>query len=123
LVLASGTATISGSTLNNSTSFTYWTTTVANVKEVRLEAFTPTALSYQYIVTNADGRGLIMLPDGSVLDNTAGDRPVLPAGTLKVGTAWTGTMTLPSPMTVRYFGAAPGAGNAWQGKVAGMELR
>jgi hypothetical protein len=124
LVLASGTATIAGGNLSTTASYTYWTTNVAGVKEVRLEGFTPSALTYQYIVTNADGKGLIMLPDGAVVDNTAGgDRPVLPAGTLKVGTAWTGTMTLPSPMAVRQFGAAPGQGNAWRGTVAGMELR
>jgi hypothetical protein len=126
LVLASGTATISGGALSTTSDHTYWTTNVTGVKEVRLEGFIPQGakpMDYQYIVTNQDGRGLIMLPDGSVLDNTAGDRPVLPAGTLKVGTAWTGTMTLPSPMTVRYFGAAPGAGNAWQGRLAGMEFR
>jgi hypothetical protein len=94
------------------------------VTQVRLEGFTPTSLGFQYIVTNSDKKGLIMLPDGAVVDNTTGDdRPVLPAGTLKVGTAWTGTMTLPSPMDVRQFGAAPGQGNAWQGRVAGMEFR
>jgi hypothetical protein len=94
------------------------------VTQVRLEGFTPSALTYQYIVTNADGKGLIMLPDGAVVDNTmGGDRPVLPAGTLKVGVTWTGTMTLPSPMAVRQFGAAPGQGNAWRGTLAGMELR
>jgi hypothetical protein len=124
LVLASGTATISGGNLSTTADHTYWTVSVSNVTQVRLEGFTPSALTYQYIVTNADGKGLIMLPDGAVVDNTAGgDRPVLPAGTLKVGTAWTGTMTLPSPMHVRGFGAAPGQGNAWQGRVSGMELR
>jgi hypothetical protein len=124
LVLASGTATISGGNLSTTADHTYWTVNVANVTQVRLEGFTPSALTYQYIVTNADGKGLIMLPDGSVVDNTAGgDRPVLPAGTLKVGTAWTGTMALPSPMAVRQFGAAPGQGNAWQGRMTGMEFR
>jgi hypothetical protein len=127
LVLASGTATISGGNLSTTADHTYWTVSVSNVTQVRLEGFVPGGpkpLEYQYIVTNADGKGLIMLPDGAVVDNTAGgDRPVLPPGTLKVGTAWTGTMTLPSPMTVRQFGAAPGQGNAWRGTLAGMELR
>jgi hypothetical protein len=127
LVLASGTATISGGNLSTTADHTYWTVNVAGVTQVRLENYVPGGpkpLEFQYIVTNADGKGLIMLPDGSVVDNTAGgDRPVLPAGTLKVGTAWTGTMTLPSPMAVRQFGAAPGQGNAWRGTLAGMEFR
>lgn len=124
LVLASGTATIAGGALSTTADHTYWTVDVAGVTQVRLEGFTPSALTYQYIVTNADKKGLIMLPDGAVVDNTmGGDRPVLPPGTLKVGVAWTGTMTLPSPMHVRGFGAAPGQGNAWRGRVAGMELR
>lgn len=123
LVLASGTATIDGGALRNSTSYTYWTTAVAGVKEVKVEGFTPSTFSYQYIVTNAQGRGLIMLPDGSVVDNTAGDRPVLPAGTLRKDVPWTGAMTLPAPMDVRHFGAAPGQGNAWQGSIMKLELR
>lgn len=124
LVLASGTATIIGQRLNNSTSFTYWTASLPGVRTVTLTAFTPSSLNYQYILTTANSKGLIMLPDGSVQDNAGGsDVQVLPPGTLKVGTAYTGTFTLPVPRDFTGFGAIPGAGNAWQGTVGGLEVR
>jgi hypothetical protein len=124
MVLASGSASITGGKLTNSVSYTYWTLTAPGVKSVTLTGFVPTSLNYQYILTTPNGKGLIMLPDGSLQDNAgSGDVQVLPPGSLKVGTSYTGTFTLPVARDFTSFGASPGAGNAWQGSFGGLELR
>jgi hypothetical protein len=124
MILASGGASVTGGRLVNSTSYTYWTINSTGIRSVRLVGFTPTFLNYQYILTTTGGKGLIMLPNGSVQDNSTGsDIQVLPPGTLKVGTSYTGTITLTAPRAFVAFGASPGAGNAWLGSIAGLELR
>jgi hypothetical protein len=113
-----------GGKLTNTVSYTYWTTNAPGVKSVTLTGFVPTSLNYQYILTTANGKGLIMLPDGSVQDNAgSGDVQVLPPGTLKVGISYTGTFTLPIARDITGFGASQGAGNAWQGSFVGLQLK
>ena len=125
LVQAAGTATISGGLLRNGNGNTRWTATVSDVTTVTLVRFTPTTLNYQMILTGSNGRGLIVVPDGRLLDNTqeGNDITLLPAGSLKVGTATTVAVTLQMARTFTGFGASAGAGNCWQGTLDALELR
>jgi hypothetical protein len=67
---------------------------------------------------------LIVLPDARLLDNTDpnNEPTLLPAGTLKVGTPWSGTINLITPMNIRAFGAAANQGNCWLGSVNEIEV-
>ena len=124
MTMMSGEAEVSGGTLRTIADHTYWRIDAKGVRTVTVTNFTPSSLNYQYILTASNGMGLILLPDGSLVDNVSGgDLPVLPAGTFDVGTAYTGTFTLPAVRDFTGFGASPGQGNAWQGRFGGLELR
>lgn len=124
MTLQSGSATVGGGKLSTTATYTYWSLDAKGVRTVTLVDFTPSALNYQYLLTTSNGKGLILLPDGSVQDNAGGgDVQVLQPGALRVGSSYSGTLTLPTARDYTGFGASPGAGNAWQGSLGGMELR
>jgi hypothetical protein len=124
MTLRSGSARVQSGTLRTTADHTYWSLDTKGVRSVTLTDFTPSTLNYQYILTTANGNGLIILPDGSLQDNVSGgDLQVLPPGTLKVGTSYTGTFQLPAVRDFTGFGASPGQGNAWQGSFGGLQLR
>jgi hypothetical protein len=93
---------------------------------ITVTGFVASAMNYQLICGKIDtdgfGRGIMLLPNGSVIDNTlsGGDRVLLPAGTVKIGTAVTFTATF-SAMDVQFFGGT--TGNAWQGVMDQFEVR
>jgi hypothetical protein len=119
-----GSATVSGGLLRNSNGNSSWTLDLPNVTAIVLTGFTPSALNYQLLFHTGSNRGVILLPNGAIVDNSTGsDRPIAPAGTLAVGKSYTGTLTLPAPLTITRFGAGPGAGNCWQGTVDQLEVR
>jgi hypothetical protein len=91
---------------------------------VTLSKFNPKALNYQILFHTSNGKGIILIPNGAILDNSTGsDITLAPAGTLKVGTAWSGTITLPMPRDFTGLGEAPNTGNAFQATVDWIELR
>jgi hypothetical protein len=125
LVLVAGTATMSGGLIRNSNANTAWTCAIPGVTQVVLKGFVPTSLNYQLLLNTTGARGLILLPNGSVVDNTiqGDDKAVAPAGTFLVGRSYSGTLVLPVPMDVQRVGAGPNTGNAWQGTLDELELR
>lgn len=83
----------------------------------------PLALNYQMICNNGS-KGIVVLPNGSMVLNTSGgDEVLLPAGTLKVGVAWSGTITLPRAVDFTRMGALPNAGNAFLGSWTKLEVK
>ena len=79
--------------------------------------------NYQMILGNAQGKGLIVLPDGGIVDNTSGgDVQVAPTGSVKAGTAVNLTLKV-SPMDITFFGARPGAGNCWVGSLDELKVQ
>jgi hypothetical protein len=122
--LVAGSATVSGGLLRNSNGNSSWTLDLPNVTAIVLTGFTPSALNYQLLFHTGGNRGVILLPNGAIVDNSTGsDLPIAPAGTLAIGKSYTGTLTLPAPLNITRFGAGPGAGNCWQGTIDQLELR
>jgi hypothetical protein len=85
---------------------------------------TPTSLSY-VLVLNKGGRGIILLPNGSIVDNTTPNNDVvlLPAGTLALNVKKTVTVTLPVVRTFDRIGAGDGAGNCFKGTLETLSFQ
>ena len=80
--------------------------------------------NYQMILGNAQGKGLIVLPDGKIVDNTSGiDADVVPTGSVKPGTPVDLVLRLNDPVDVTFFGARPGAGNCWIGSLDELKVQ
>lgn len=75
--------------------------------------------------TDGAGRGIMVLPDGKVIDNriSQADRVIAPAGTVVAGVAKTFTVTLSIPMNVAYLGTKPGTGGAFIGSIATLQVK
>jgi hypothetical protein len=90
--------------------------------------FKPSTLNYQLLCgltdTDGNGRGIMFLPNGSVIDNTlaGGDRELKPAGTFQVGREDTVTINF-GAMNIRFFGSNGAQGNAWQGVMDELEVK
>ena len=88
---------------------------------------TTTAPNYHLLLgvkdTDGQGRGIMVLPNGAVIDNrvSQGDRTLLPAGTVKQGQPVTFTVNLAAPMDVTFFGAY--TGGCWVGSLDELKLQ
>jgi hypothetical protein len=124
MIRQAGSATVANGLLTNTNGNSRWTLSLDGVRQVKFTDLRLTALNYQYLFTGANNRGLIVIPDGRLLDNTDpnNELTLLPAGTLKVGTPWSGTVNLPNAMNVRGFGAAANQGNCWLGSINEIEV-
>lgn len=125
MIRRAGGATVSGGLLDNRNGNSRWTLSLNGVTRVKLNKLKPASMGYQLLFTSpTNGRGLILLPDGSLLDNTdPNNEPVLlPAGTLSVDTEWSGTIVLPKPMDIRGFGAGTDQGNCFTGSIDEIEV-
>jgi hypothetical protein len=82
-------------------------------------------MQFQYLFVGSTGRGIMLLPDGSIIDNTIpnNDIPLLPPGTLRLDQLHNITITLTTPRILTAFGAATDQGNCWSGSMLGVELR
>jgi hypothetical protein len=124
MVRRAGGANVSGGILTNTNGNSRWTLSLDGVTRVKFTNLRLSALNYQLLLTTTNSRGLIVLPDGRMLDNTdpQNEPTLLPPGTLKVGQAWSGTIVLPKPLNIRGFGAGDGAGNCFLGSVDEIEV-
>jgi hypothetical protein len=124
MVRRAGGANVSGGILTNTNGNSRWTLSLDGVTRVKFTNLRLSALNYQLLLTTTNSRGLIVLPDGRMLDNTDpnNEPTLLPPGTLKVGQAWSGTIVLPKPLNIRGFGAGEGAGNCFLGSVDEIEV-
>jgi hypothetical protein len=124
MVRRAGGANVSGGILTNTNGNSRWTLSLDGVTRVKFTNLRLSALNYQLLLTTTNSRGLIVLPDGRMLDNTdpQNEPTLLPPGTLKVGQAWSGTIVLPKPLNIRGFGAGEGAGNCFLGSVDEIEV-
>ncbi len=90
--------------------------------------FKPSVMNYQLLCgltdTDGNGRGIMLKPNGSVIDNTlaGGDRELKPAGTFQVGREDTVTINF-GAMNIRFFGSNGAQGNAWQGVMDQFEVK
>ena len=109
---------MSGGKITNTNGNANYPVSWTGATSITVTGFVASAMNYQLICGKIDtdgfGRGIMLLPNGSVIDNTlsGGDRVLLPAGTVKIGTAVTFTAQF-SAMDIQFFGGANG--NAWQG--------
>lgn len=84
-------------------------------------------MSYRLLVglkdTDGQGRGIMVRPDGSLIDNrvSQGDKVIAPAGTIKSGKVNV-TVTI-APMDATFFGASPGSGNSWLGSLEELKVQ
>lgn len=114
---------LSGGKVSNSRAGATYPANWKGVTKVTLTGFTASALNYQILMGDANKKGLILLPNGAIVDNTSGgDVTVAPAGSVKLNTSVNLTLTLPVPRDLTFFGAAPGAGNCWQGSIDELKV-
>jgi hypothetical protein len=124
MILRAGGATVANGLLTNTNGNSRWTLSLDGVTRVKFTGLRMTSMNYQLLLTTTNGRGLILLPNGSLLDNTdPSNEPVLlPPGTLSPNTPWSGTITLPKPLNIRGFGAGTDQGNCFTGSINEIEV-
>src|SRR5690606_7863087 len=116
---------VSNGKLTNTNALAHYPVSWTGVTEVTITGLTWSGTpNYQMIMGTAQNRGLVVLPDGSVVRNDlGGDVTVAPRGAVQSGKLINLTITLSPPMNVTWFGASPGAGNAWQGSMQELRVR
>jgi hypothetical protein len=126
MLLEAGAAQRSALGLEPTESYTRWNTGITTpVSTIILTGFVPRAMEFQYLFVGSTGRGIMLLPDGSIIDNTipGNDIPLLPPGTVRAGQVHNLTITITTPRILTAFGAATDQGNCWSGTMQGVELR
>ena len=121
---------MSGGVLRHTLSWGRWSTSVPGVTAVEINGFNPSAIGSKFILTFAEGGGLVTTPSGHLYFNIApgNDVQILPAGSVKANTLQNLSFNLPQPRTVNGFGAtlASGgstSGNAWLGTIDQLILK
>jgi uncharacterized protein (TIGR03790 family) len=114
---------IGGGKLTNANSLAHYPVSWTGTSEVTITGLTWTGTpNYQMIMGTAQGRGLVVLPDGSIVRNDS-ETPVAPKGSVLAGKMVNLTISLDPPMDITWFGCSPNQANAWQGSIQELRIR